>query len=115
VPTTPTTYVGDNTAAEIAILPSGKFLYASNRGHDSVVIYSVEHKTGMIVPIGWESVQGRKPRFIGLDPDATHLYAANENSHTIVEFRINQKTGKLTPTGQIIETGSPTCIAFATK
>jgi 6-phosphogluconolactonase (cycloisomerase 2 family) len=69
----------------------------------------------MIVPIGWESVQGRKPRFIGLDPDATHLYAANENSHTIVEFRINQKTGKLTPTGQIIETGSPTCIAFATK
>jgi len=115
VPTTPTTYVGDNMAAEIAILPSGKFLYASNRGHDSVVIYSVEHETGMIEPIGWESVQGRKPRFFGLDPDASHLYAANEDSHTIVEFRINQKTGKLTPTGQIIETGSPTCIAFATK
>lgn len=114
VPTTPTTYVGDNMAAEIAILPSGKFLYASNRGHDSIVIYSVERATGMLEPIGWESVQGRKPRFFGLDPDASHLYAANENSHTIVEFRINQKTGKLTPTGQVIETGSPACIVFAT-
>jgi len=115
VPTTPTSYVGDNMASEIAILPSGRFLYASNRGHDSVVIYSVEHKTGMIEPIGWESVQGRKPRFFGLDPDASHLYAANENSHTIVEFRINQKTGKLSPTGQIIETGSPSCIVFKTN
>lgn len=115
VPTTPTTYVGDNMAAEIAILPSGKFLYGSNRGHDSIVIYSVDPATGMIGPIGWESVQGKKPRFFGLDPDASHLYAANENSHTIVEFRINQKTGKLTPTGQVIETGSPTCIVFATR
>lgn len=115
VPTTPTTYVGDNMAAEIAILPSGKFLYASNRGHDSIVIYSVSQSTGMVEPVGWESVQGRKPRFFGLDPGASHLYAANENSHTIVEFRIDQETGKLTPTGQIIETGSPTCIVFATQ
>jgi 6-phosphogluconolactonase (cycloisomerase 2 family) len=102
-------------AAEIAISPSGNFLYASNRGHDSIVIYAVEPATGTIEPIGWESVQGRKPRFFGLDPDASHLYAANENSHTIVEFRINQKTGKLTPTGRVIETGSPTCIVFKTK
>ena len=51
----------------------------------------------------------------GLDPDASHLYAANENSHTIVEFRIDQASGKLAPTGQIIETGSPSCIAFATR
>jgi len=115
VPTTPTTYVGDNMAAEIAILPSGKFLYASNRGHDSIVIYSVDPANGTIKPIGWESVQGKKPRFFGLDPDASHLYAANEDSHTIVEFRINPKTGKLTPTGQVIETGSPTCVVFATK
>ena len=115
VPTTPTTYVGDNMAAEIAILPSGKFLYASNRGHDSVVIYSVDHATGKLDPVGWESVQGRKPRFFGLDPDASHLYAANENSHTIVVFRINGDTGKLTPTGQVVETGSPSCIVFATN
>jgi 6-phosphogluconolactonase (cycloisomerase 2 family) len=102
-------------AAEIAISSSGKFLYASNRGHDSIVIYSVDAATGAIEPIGWESVQGKKPRFFGADPDWSHLYAANENSHTIVEFRINQKSGKLTPTGQVIETGSPTCVVFATR
>ena len=60
------------------------------------------------------SVQGRKPRFFGLDPGGSLLYAANEDSHTIVVFRINRETGKLTPTGQIIETGSPSCIVFAT-
>ena len=70
--------------------------------------------TGMIDPVGWEPVQGRKPRFFGPDPAWTHLYAANQDTHTIVEFRINHDTGKLTPTGRIIETGSPTCIVFAT-
>lgn len=113
VPTTPTTYVGDNMAAEIAILPSGRFLYASNRGHESIVIYSVSDATGMIEPVGWEPVQGRKPRFFCLGPGADHLYAANEDSHAIVEFRIDQDTGRLAPTGQVIETGSPTCIVFA--
>jgi 6-phosphogluconolactonase len=114
VPTTPTTYVGDNMAAEIAILPSGRFLYASNRGHDSIAIYSVDAATGMIGPVGWESVRGKKPRFFALSPDASRLYAANENSHTIVEFDVAQDSGKLAATGQVIETGSPTCIVFAT-
>ena len=59
-------------------------------------------------------MRGRKPRFFGLDPAGSRLYAANENSHTIVEFDIDQGSGKLTPTGQVIETGSPTCIVFAT-
>jgi len=115
VPTTPTTYVGDNMAAEIAILPSGRFLYASNRGHESIAIYAVDPATGMIEPAGWEPVQGRKPRYFCLDPDASHLFAANEDSHTIVEFGVNQETGKLMPTGQVIETGSPTCVVFATR
>ena len=114
VATTPTTYVGDNTGAEIAILPSGRFLYASNRGHDSIVIFAVDPATGMMEPVGWESVRGKKPRFFGLDPAGSRLYAANENSHAIVEFDIDQGSGKLTPTGQVIETGSPTCIVFAT-
>jgi 6-phosphogluconolactonase len=115
VPTTPTTYVGDNMAAEIAILPSGRFLYASNRGHDSIAIYSVDAASGMIEPAGWEPVRGKKPRFFALGPDASRLYAANENSHTIVEFDIDQGSGQLTATGQVVETGSPTCIAFATQ
>lgn len=115
VTTLPASFVADNTAAEIAILPSGKFLYASNRGHDSIVIYAVNASDGTIDPIGWEPVQGRKPRFFALDPDASHLYAANQDSHTIVVFRIDHATGKLEPTGQVIETGSPACIAFATQ
>jgi 6-phosphogluconolactonase len=113
VPTLPTDFVDDNMAAEIAIMPSGKFLYASNRGHDSIVIYSVDEASGRIETVGWEPVRGKKPRFFALDPAAEHLYAANEDSHAIVEFRVDQSTGKLTHTGQVIETGSPTCIAFA--
>jgi 6-phosphogluconolactonase len=115
VPTTPTSYVGDNMAAEIAIAPSGKFLYASNRGHDSIVIYAVDAASGAIEAIGWESVQGKKPRFFGPDPDWSHLYAANQDSHTIVVFRVNHDTGKLAATGQVIETGSPACVVFKTK
>ena len=68
----------------------------------------------MLAHVGWESVKGSKPRFFGLDPDGSHLYAANEDSHTIVAFRLDRETGKLTPTGQIVETGSPSCIVFAT-
>jgi 6-phosphogluconolactonase (cycloisomerase 2 family) len=112
VPTTPTRYVGDNTGAEIAITPSGRFVYASNRGHDSIAIFAVDASNGTLEPVGWESTQGRKPRFFGPDSDWTHLYAANENSHTIVEFDVDHDCGKLTPTGQIIETGSPACVAF---
>ena len=113
--TLPSTCTGDNTGAEIAVAPSGKFVYASNRGHDSIVIFAVDPASGMLKHIGWESVQGKKPRFFGLDPSGSQLYAANENSHTIVVFRINRKSGGLTPTGQIVETGSPSCIAFKTK
>ena len=115
VATTPTSFVGDNTGAEIAIAPSGKFLYASNRGHDSIAIFALDAATGTLDAIGWEPVQGKKPRFFGPDPGWQHLYAANEDSHTIVEFRIDRKTGTLAPTGQVIETGSPTCIAFKSR
>jgi 6-phosphogluconolactonase len=111
VPTTPTSYVSDNTGAEIAIAPSGRFVYASNRGHDSIAIFAV-HPDGTLETVGWESTQGKKPRFFGPDPQWRRLYAANENSHTIVELDVDHESGKLTPTGQIIETGSPACIAF---
>ena len=115
VPTTPADYVGDNMAAEIAILPSGKFLYASNRGHESIVIYSVDPANGTIEPVGWEPVRGKKPRFFCLSPDAGRLYCANQDSHAIVVFGIDRESGKLAPTGQVIETGSPTCVVFATR
>ena len=109
----PTDYTGDNTGAEIAAAPSGAFVYASNRGHDSIVAYAVDPQGGTLSHVGWVSTQGRKPRFFTLDPTGSLLYVANENSDTIVGFRIDRTTGKLAPTGQVIETGSPSCIVFA--
>jgi 6-phosphogluconolactonase len=111
--TLPATYTGDSTGAEIAIAPSGRFVYVSNRGHDSIGVFAIDPTSGMLAPIAWEPVQGRTPRFFCLDPSGAHLYAANEDSHTIVVFRIDGVTGTLTPTGQIIETGSPSCVVFA--
>lgn len=113
IPSIPETYTGNNTAAEIMVAPSGKFVYVSNRGHNSIGIYAIDHEKGTLKPLGWESSQGKGPRFFAFDPAGKFLYAANENSDTIVTFRINQKTGKLTPTGQVIKTGSPVCIIFA--
>lgn len=61
IPTTPTTYTGNNTGAEIAVAPSGSFVYASNRGHNSIVVFAVDPETGMLAPIGWETTRGKKP------------------------------------------------------
>lgn len=113
VSTLPPGFSGRSSTAEIAVAPSGRFLYGSNRGHDSIVIYSIDSETGALTAIGWESTQGRQPRFFCLDPSGGFLYAANQNSDTIVAFRVNQESGGLTPTGQVVPTGSPVCIVFA--
>jgi len=85
----------------------------SNRGHDSIAMFSIDATNGRLTAVGWEPTQGRTPRFFGLNPTGDMLYAANLESHNIVPFRVDQKTGKLTPSGQVIETGSPSCIIFA--
>jgi 6-phosphogluconolactonase (cycloisomerase 2 family) len=113
VPTLPPDFKGQNTTAEIGIAPSGRFVYGSNRGHQSIVIFAVDPNNGTLTPIGWESTQGQQPRFFALDPSGSLLYAANQGSDTIVTFRVDQGSGKLTPTGQVINTGSPVCIVFA--
>ncbi|MGZ8229459.1 MAG: lactonase family protein [Burkholderiales bacterium] len=113
VPTIPDTYTGPNTGAEIEVAPSGRFLYVSNRGHDSIGACSIDETTGMIAALAWESTRGRKPRFLCLEPGGRRLYAANEDGHTIVEFNVDLETGTLVATGQVIETGSPACIVFA--
>jgi 6-phosphogluconolactonase len=112
VPTLPSSYTGNNTGAEIAVAPSGRFLYASNRGHDSVATFAIDAATGGLATLGWESTQGQTPRFFRLDPAATHLYAANQSSDTVVIFRIDQTTGRLTPTDQIVKVATPTAIVF---
>ena len=112
LPTAPATYTGNNTGAEIWVAPSGRFVYGSNRGHDSIAIFAIDDRTGLLTSVGWEPTQGRTPRYFGLDPSGTHLYAANQNSDTVVIFRVNQTTGKLDATGEIIKVGSPSTIVF---
>ena len=113
LPAIPSSFTGDNTAAGIAIAPSGRFVYMSNRGHDSIAIYAVDEKAGHLSAIGWQPTQGSGPRFFALDPSGKLLYAANELTDTVVAFRVNEETGALAPTGQIVKTGSPTCILFS--
>jgi 6-phosphogluconolactonase len=113
MPTLPPNFTGYSTTSEIAVTPDGRFIYGSNRGHDSVTIFAANPTDGLLSVIGWQSTQGSDPRFIGLDPAGRFLQAANERSDTIVTFRVDPGSGKLTPTGQVVNTGSPVTIAFA--
>ncbi len=112
LPTTPSTFTGDNTGAEVTVAPSGRFVYGSNRGHDSIVTFAVDRTNGTLTPLDWVSTQGKTPRFFALDPAANFLYAANQDTDTVVTFRVNQRNGRLSPTGQIIKVGSPCTIVF---
>ena len=113
LPSIPADYTGNNSCAEIAVSKNGRHVYVSNRGHDSVAIFESNPKTGVLTSVGWQSTQGKTPRFIGLDPSNRFLYAANEQSDTVVTFRVDQATGRLAPTGQVIKNASPVTIAFA--
>jgi 6-phosphogluconolactonase (cycloisomerase 2 family) len=110
--TLPDDFTGDNTGSEIAVAPSGRHLYASNRGHDSIAVFAIDPPSGRLSPIEWMSTEGRTPRFFALDPEGGRLYAANEDSDTIVAFGIDPASGRLTPQGRVAETGSPACIIF---
>ena len=110
--TLPEDFTARNTTAEVAVHPSGRFLYGSNRGHNSIVAYAIDAASGRLELIGWTPTGGRTPRYFGLDPSGTRLYACNQNDHTIVAFGIDPATGALTPTGQRVQTGSPVTIVF---
>ncbi len=114
ITTLPTDFTGNSTAAEIAVSADGRYVYGSNRGHDSVAIYSTS-ADGLLSPVGWQSTQGGGPRFIGLDPSGHFLNAANETGDNVVTFKVDAGSGKLTPTGQNIKNGSPVTIVYAGK
>jgi 6-phosphogluconolactonase len=112
VPTLPEGFDGENKTADIHITPSGKFLYGSNRGHDTLVIYRIDEETGKLTFVGHEPTQGKTPRNFAIDPTGQYLLAANRESDNIVIFRIDGETGKLEPTGQIVEVPAPVCIVM---
>ena len=112
VPTLPAGFSGANTGADIHVHPSGKFLYGSNRGHDSIAIYTIDESTGRLAHVGNEPTGGETPRNFGLDSTGAFLLAANQDSDTLVTFRIDQRSGRLAPTGHVAEVPSPACVRF---
>jgi 6-phosphogluconolactonase len=110
IPTLPTDFFGDSTVAAIDITPDGRFVYLSNRGHDSIVVCAVEPCSFTLRPVGWTNTRGTTPRFITLDPTGRSLFVANETSNDIVAFHIDPANGQLTPADLKVATGSPVCV-----
>ncbi len=100
------------SGAEVQVHPSGKFLYASNRGHDSLAVFAIDQTTGRLTYVENEPTQGSTPRGFGIDPEGRYLLAGNQRSDSVVVFRIDPQDGKLTATGSRIEVGAPVSVKF---
>jgi 6-phosphogluconolactonase len=108
----PADYKGDNSGAEIEVHPSGKWLYVSNRGHDSVVAFAIDADKGTITYGAAQSSGGKTPRHFGFTPDAKHLVIGNQNSATLRVCRIDGATGQLAAVGDLVEVPQPSCVIF---
>jgi 6-phosphogluconolactonase len=111
VSTLPADFHGANTAAEVLVHPSGKYLYASNRGHNSIAVFGIDD-TGKLKLLGDVPSGGRTPRGFCVDPDGRWLITANQDTHNIAVFSIDPATGFPAPTGQSLEVRSPVCVKF---
>ncbi len=112
VPTLPADFDGRSTTADIHVSPSGRYLYGSNRGHDSIVVYQIDGETGRLTTVQHVSTGGRTPRNFAIDPTGTYLLVANQDSDNIVTFRIDPGTGRLTATGDQVSVSMPVCVLF---
>ena len=110
ISTLPKDFAGESYCAEVCIAPSGKFLYGSNRGHDSLAIFAIDGETGQLTALGHQTTYGKTPRNFAIDPDGTFLLAANQDSDNIVTFRIDHNTGKLEFVTQITGIHKPVCL-----
>jgi 6-phosphogluconolactonase len=110
VPTRPAGVTGGSTA-EIAVHPNGRFVYGSNRGHDSIAVFNVG-ADGALTVVEHEPTRGEIPRNFALDPTGRWLIAANQRSNTLAVFSIDQKTGALSPVGSLVNVGSPVSVLF---
>src|SRR6266496_16456 len=108
----PAGFSGKNDAAEIAMHPSGKFLYTSNRGDDSIAVFAVDQSTGKLTFLERAPSGGKTPRNFAIDPTGRRLLVANQESGNVIEFGIDQKTGKLTTAGEVAKVASPVCLVF---
>ncbi|HTQ40366.1 MAG TPA: lactonase family protein [Pirellulales bacterium] len=103
-----------NTTAEVQLTPDGKYLYGSNRGHDTIAMFAVDPATGKLTSLGEVPSGGKTPRNFAIDPTGTWLVAAHQNSKNICIFHIDPATGKLEPTGDQVEVANPVCVKFYT-
>lgn len=114
VSTLPPDFKGDNSTAEIQVHPSGKWLYGSNRGHDSIAVFAVNQRTGALKRIENVPTRGSTPRNFRLDPSGQWLIAANQKGNSLTVFQVDPKTGRLTGKGEAVEISSPVCVKFVT-
>jgi 6-phosphogluconolactonase len=108
----PNDFTDKNSAADIHLHPSGKFLYASNRGHNSIAAFRIDENSGKLEGIGYTSTLGKTPRNFAISPDGSYLYAANQDSNNISIFKIDSENGELTPYLEPLEVKTPVCIEF---
>ena len=100
------------STAEVLVHPTGRFLYGSNRGHDSIAVFSIDPATGRLTFVETVATEGSTPRGFGIDPSGAFLIAGNQRSDSVVVFRINPETGRLTPTGSKLAVGAPVSVKF---
>lgn len=112
VSTLPADWDDENYPADVHVHPSGRWVYGSNRGHDSIVVFDVDERTGELDAVDHESTRGEWPRHFTLDPSGEYLFAANQHSDSIVAFRVDGETGALTATGEELEIPEPVCTRF---
>jgi len=112
VNTLPDDFNEPSATAEVVVHPNGKFVYGSNRGHDSTAVFSIDAENGRLTLVEIEPTLGGHPRFIGIEPSGNYLIAANRDANNLVSFRIDQTTGALTPTGHQVNIPQPLCVVF---
>jgi 6-phosphogluconolactonase len=108
----PDGFVGENTCAQVVVAPDGRFVYGSNRGHDSIAIWAVDGTTGEVELVGHESTRGKGPRHFAIDPTGSWLLAANEKSDSVATYRRNPDSGMLTATDPVTNVSTPVAIVF---
>lgn len=113
VPTLPAGYAGQSTTAEVVVHPSGKWLYGSNRGHDSLAVFAVNPSSGALRPVGHASTEGKTPRNFIAHPSGKFLIVANQDSNGVITFRVDDATGIPSPTMHRVEVPLPVCVRVA--
>jgi 6-phosphogluconolactonase len=108
----PESFEGQSSAAEISVNPSGKFLYASNRGHNSLVLFNVDPDKGTLTYVEEQGTGGKTPRHFGIEPSAKHIVIANQASDSLLACRIDAGNGRLKPSGVFAEAPTPVCAKF---